>query len=49
MVELTDIVIVTVLAIGATVLVGVLGYLIDKSDEDNSGEIGEHGSDGKGV
>jgi hypothetical protein len=33
MVGLTDIVIVSLLAIGATVLLGVLGYLIEKNDE----------------
>ncbi len=31
MVGLVDVVIVTLLAIGASVLVGVLGYLIDKT------------------
>ncbi len=30
-----DIVIVTVLAIGASVLIGVLGYFIDKNSDDN--------------
>ncbi|HEY7338635.1 MAG TPA: hypothetical protein VH639_27350 [Bryobacteraceae bacterium] len=34
---LTDIVIVTLLAIGASVLVGVLGYLIDKNSEEIAG------------
>jgi hypothetical protein len=33
MVGSTDIVIVSLIAIGAAVLVGILGYLIDKSDE----------------
>jgi hypothetical protein len=33
MVGWTDVIIVTLLATGATVLIGVLGYFIDKSDE----------------
>jgi len=32
-----DIVIVTALAIGASVLIGVLGYLMDKVDDEKSG------------
>jgi hypothetical protein len=34
MVGLVDVVIVSLIAIGAVVLVGVLGYLIDKTGED---------------
>ena len=34
MVGLADVVIVTLIAIGAVVLIGVLGYLADKSGED---------------
>jgi hypothetical protein len=45
MVGTSDIVIVTVLAIGATVLLGVLGYLIDK----NSGEPTERKPEKDGV
>lgn len=37
MVGPVDIVIVTALAIGATVLIGVLGYFLDKSGEDDGG------------
>lgn len=33
MVGLSDVIIVTLLAIGATVLLGVLGYLVDKNSE----------------
>ncbi len=33
-----DIVIVTVLAIGASVLIGVLGYFMDKIDDEKSSE-----------
>jgi hypothetical protein len=33
MVGATDVVIVTLIAIGAVVLIGVLGYLMDKSGE----------------
>jgi hypothetical protein len=39
MVGWTDVLIVTLLAIGATVLVGILGYLIERSD--SSTERGE--------
>jgi hypothetical protein len=35
MVGWTDVAIVTLLAIGATVLVGVLGYLIEKNSDEN--------------
>jgi len=34
MVGLLDVVFVTLIAIGAAVLVGILGYLIDKTAED---------------
>ena len=33
MVSLTDVLIVTLIAIGTAILVGVLGYLIDKNSE----------------
>ena len=36
MVGLSDIVIVTLIAIGAVVLVGVLGYLIDKKGAEDT-------------
>ena len=48
MVGATDIVIVTLLAIGASVLVGVLGYLIDK-DSDESSEPEARRAEGKRV
>ena len=44
----TDIGIVTLLAIGASVLVGVLGYLIDKNDDESS-EPEARRSEGKRV
>jgi hypothetical protein len=43
---------VTLLAIGATVLVGVLGYLIEKSEAKNSDEGGgstQRKAEGKGT
>ena len=46
MVGISDIVIVTLLAIGATVLLGVLGYLIDKNSESAEGAERKPGRDG---
>ena len=40
--------IVSLIAIGATVLVGVLGYLLDKSS-DESGEPSQHKPEGSGA
>lgn len=37
MVGLSDVVIVTLIAIGAVVLVGILGYLIDKQEGNQEG------------
>jgi hypothetical protein len=48
MVGPADIVIVTLLAIGATVVVGVLGYLIDKNS-DKSDAPAARKPDGNGV
>jgi hypothetical protein len=43
MVGWTDVLIVTLLAIGATVLVGILGYRIERSDSSTErGEPAEH-------
>jgi len=38
MVGTIDIVIVSLIAIGSTALIGVLGYLMDKVDEDQPGD-----------
>jgi len=40
--------IVSLIAIGAVVLVGILGFLADKSGEDESGEPAPHKTEGDG-